>query len=145
MIVTTFWGYWAALVLRKGRNSRHVRYNLGFNWICWYAFLHPECNWKVRTLGTSSKDQKRKNEHINKCPGIFNLWVIAERILLWPIQLSFILAVLCEMFLITPRKLTPVWVKVDPLRRLQLARFESSGFLPVATPKIPCVCSCCCQ
>jgi hypothetical protein len=47
--------------------------------------------------------------------------------------LRHILAVLCEMFSVTP-VMTNGYVEEDPLYRLNARRFESSGFLPVETP-----------
>jgi hypothetical protein len=48
----------------------------------------------------------KKNILINVHPEIFNLLFIAERILSWPMQLSFISAVLCEMFSVSPDRWT---------------------------------------
>jgi hypothetical protein len=54
--------------------------------------------------------------------------------------LQHILAMLCEMFSVTPI-MTDGKVEVDPSMALTLTRFESSGFLRVEAPKNACECS----
>jgi hypothetical protein len=46
----------------------------------------------------------------------------------------YILAALCEMFSVT-LILADGWVEEDPLYGFSLTRFDSSGFVPVGTPK----------
>jgi hypothetical protein len=48
--------------------------------------------------------------------------------------LRCILAALCEIFSVT-LIMTDGWVEEDPLYGFSLGRFESSGFVPVGTPK----------
>jgi hypothetical protein len=88
-------------------------------------------------LGTSSTYQKQEEMTISPCVRkhfICELWL--EECMLVP---RHILAVLCEMFSITPA-MTGVYVEEDHCMASTLhAKFESSGFLPVGTPRHPCV------
>jgi hypothetical protein len=52
--------------------------------------------------------------------------------------LRYILAVLCEIFSITPIS-TDGYVEEDSLHDLHAAKFESSGFLSMATLKALCM------
>jgi hypothetical protein len=70
-------------------------------------------------------------------------WHIEYECGTWTMVFWHTLAVLCKMF-----PVTPISWSMDRLRRTQcmasmLTRFESSGFLPVGTPRNHCKCSSC--
>jgi hypothetical protein len=84
--------------------------------------VYTSCNrklWKI--CGTSPIYENRENVHINMLPETFHFRVLAERILYMHYGAPANLAVLCEMFSVTPI-MPDGYVEEDPLHGLHPPR-----------------------